>query len=44
MFVIKLSFELSKFVKSLFKDFKNDLEDSINEIIALKLALNRVYQ
>ena len=43
MFVVELSFELSKSTKSLFEDFKGDLEDSIDQIIALELALNRVY-
>ena len=43
MFVVELSLELSKSAKSLFKNSKDDFEDSIDEIIALELALNRVY-
>ena len=44
MFVVESSFESSKSAKPLFEDSEDDLEDSIDEMIALELALDRVYR
>ena len=44
MFVVESSLEFSKSAKPLFENSEGDFEDSIDEMIALELALNRVYQ